>query len=236
MPLHIQVREALRRQVRDGELVDASGRLMTEAELVRHFGVSRITIRNAIQPLVAEGLFSRERGRGTFLQSNDAEHWAGRLMGFSEVVKDAGQEPGARVLGQGLTVRHDEAVRDALGERAVFELRRLRLADGAPIAIEHAFYPPDIGVELEKHDLADIVMYRALEGELGLAIENATQTIGAGLAETPDAKLLGVPVGSALITLERLTSAAGGRPVEFLRSVYLPGHFRFTVNLTRRST
>ena len=62
LPLHIQIREAIRRQVRDGELIDETGRLMTEAELGRHFGVSRITIRNAIAPLVNEGMFARSRG------------------------------------------------------------------------------------------------------------------------------------------------------------------------------
>ena len=235
-PLHSRVREAIRRQVRNGELVDASGRLMTEAELVKHFGVSRITIRSAIGPLVAEGVFSRERGRGTFLRSNQPEHWAGRLMGFSEVIKDAGQEPGARILRHGMTGTPDEALREALGERAVFELRRLRLADGAPIAIEHAFYPPDIGLELEKRDLTSIVMYRVFEEELGLDIEHATQTIGAALAEDGDAELLGVEVGSALITLERLATSSTGRPLELLRSVYLPKHFRFTIELTRRAT
>ena len=81
-PLHIQIRETIRRQVRDGELVDASGRLLTEAELVKHFGVSRVTIRNAIRPLVEEGMFARERGRGTFLRSNKPENWVGRLLGF----------------------------------------------------------------------------------------------------------------------------------------------------------
>ena len=234
-PLHSRVREAIRRQVRNGELVDARGRLMTEAELVKHFGVSRITVRTAIQPLVAEGVFSRERGRGTFLRSNQSEHWAGRLLGFSEVIKDVGQEPGARILHQGLTNRHDDVVRGALGERAVFELRRLRLADGAPIAIEHAFYPPDIGVELEARDLTAIVMYRVFEEDLGLDIEHATQTIGAALAEEDDAALLGVAVGGALIALERLTTSSTGRPLEFLRSVYLPGYFRFTIELTRRA-
>ena len=58
VPLHIQVRETIRRQVREGELIDKTGRLMTEAELGRHFGVSRITIRNAISPLVDEGMFA----------------------------------------------------------------------------------------------------------------------------------------------------------------------------------
>src|SRR5258708_35077525 len=82
LPLHIQVRETIRRQVRDGELIDKTGRLMTEAELGRHFGVSRITIRNAISPLVDEGMFARARGRGTFLRSNQPENWVGKLMGF----------------------------------------------------------------------------------------------------------------------------------------------------------
>lgn len=235
VPLHRRVREAIRRRVRAGGLVDASGRLMTEAELVKHFGVSRITIRNAIQPLVAEGLFARERGRGTFLRSNEAERWAGRLMGFSEVIKDAGQEPGARILRKGATNRHDAGVTAALGERAVFELRRLRTADGAPIAIEHAFYPPDIGIELEARDLTAVVIYRVFEGELGLDIGHATQTIGAALASQDEAALLGVAVGSALITLERLTTSSERRPLELLRSVYLPQHFRFTVELTRRA-
>lgn len=232
-PLHSRVREAIRRQVRNGELIDESGRLMTEAELVKHFGVSRITIRNAIQPLVAQGIFSRERGRGTFLRSNEPEHWAGRLMGFSELLKDVGQEPGARIISQGMTNRIDDAVRDTLRERAVFQLKRLRLADGSPIALEHAFYPPDIGLELEQRDLTSIVMYRVFESDLGLEVEHATQTVGATLADTDDGRLLGVPVGSALISLERVTISSEGRPLEFLRSVYLPEHFRFTVHLTR---
>ena len=106
-PLHIHVRETIRRQVRAGELIDKSGRLMTEAELGKHFGVSRITIRNAIKPLVDEGMFERERGRGTFLRTNQPENWVGRLMGFSETIKDAGYQPGAKVLLQGMTNKHD---------------------------------------------------------------------------------------------------------------------------------
>ena len=105
LPLHIQVRETIRRQVKDGELIDKTGRLMTEAELGRHFGVSRITIRNAISPLVDEGMFARARGRGTFLRSNQPENWVGKLMGFSETIRDAGYQAGAKVL----ATRHDQS-------------------------------------------------------------------------------------------------------------------------------
>lgn len=234
VPLHIQIREAIRRQVRDGELIDESGRLMTEAELGRHFGVSRITIRNAITPLVTEGMFARTRGRGTFLRSNQPENWVGRLMGFSETIRDAGYQAGARVLQQGMTNRHDADVRKQLQERAVWQLKRLRLADDTPIAIEHAFYPPDIGLELEKRDLISIIMYRVFEEELGHPIKEARQTISASLADPTGAKLLGVKAGSPLLAIERLTLGTEGRPLELLRAVYLPDYFRLSISLTRQ--
>jgi GntR family transcriptional regulator len=234
VPLHIQVRETIRRQVKEGALIDKTGRLMTEAELGRHFGVSRITIRNAISPLVDEGMFARARGRGTFLRSNQPENWVGRLMGFSETIRDAGYQAGAKVLQQGMTNRHEVGVREQLQERAVWQLKRLRLADDTPIAIEHAFYPPDIGLELEKRDLTSIIMYSVFEDELGLAIKEATQTIGASLADTTSARLLHVKAGSPLLAIERLTLGKDGRALELLRSVYLPDYFRLSISLTRR--
>lgn len=207
---------------------------MTEAELGRHFGVSRITIRNAITPLVEEGMFARTRGRGTFLRSNQPENWIGKLMGFSETIRDAGYHAGAKVLQQGMTNRHDPDVREQLRERAVWQLKRLRLADDIPIAIEHAFYPPDIGLELDKRDLTSIIMYSVFEDELGHAIKEANQTIGASLADAPSAKLLGVKSGSALLSIERLTLGKDDRPLELLRAIYLPEYFRLSINLTRR--
>lgn len=234
VPLHIQVREIIRRQVREGALIDKSGRLMTEAELGRHFGVSRITIRNAISPLVDEGMFARTRGRGTFLRSNQPENWVGKLMGFSETIRDAGYHAGAKVLQRGMTNRHDPDIGAQLHERVVYELRRLRLADDTPIAIEHAFYPPDVGLEIEKRDLTSIIMYSVFEDELGLAIKEARQTIGASRADAASAKLLGVRAGSPLLSIERLTIGKDERPLELLRAVYLPDYFRLSINLTRR--
>ena len=127
-------------------------------------------------------------------------------------LRDAGYQAGAKVLQQGMTNRHDADVRDQLRERAVWQLKRLRLADNTPIAIEHAFYPPDIGLELEKRDLISIIMYRVFEEELGHAIKEARQTIGASLADASSARLLGVKAGSPLLAIQRLT----------IRSVLIP--------------
>ncbi len=236
IPLHIQIREAIRKQVRKGELIDKEGRLMTEAELGKYFGVSRITIRHAIAPLVDEGMLARSRGRRTVLRSNQPENWVGRLMGFSETIRDAGYQAGAKVLGKGMTNRHDAGVKEQLQERAVWQLKRLRFADDTPIAIEHAFYPPDIGLELEKRDLISIIMYSVLEDDLGHEIADARQTIGAGLTDASSAKLLGVKVGSPLLTIERLTLGKEGRALELLRASYLPDYFRLSISLSRRRT
>ena len=233
VPLHIQVREMIRQQSLSGELIDREGRLPTETRLVEHFGVSRMTIRSALAPLVEEGLLDRARGRGTFLRSNQSERWMGRLLGFQELIKEAGFEPGAEVLLYGMR-KADENVQASLKERAAWELRRVRYADEVPTAIEHAFYPPDIGLELEGRDLVNIMMYRVFEEELGLPIKQGIQTIGARIATEEEQELLGLEGPAALVSMTRLLISTDDRPVEFLSSVYRPDIFQFSINLTRR--
>lgn len=232
-PLHAQVRELIRRQAMDGEIVDENGRLRTETELVRHFGVSRVTIRNAIAPLVAEGMFDRSRGRGTFLRTARCEQWVGRLLGFQELVEEAGHTPGARIIASGMIPAPDD-VGAALKERAVWQLRRVRFADDVAVAVEHAFYPPDIGLVLENRDLVSIMMYRVFEDDLGLTIRHGSQTISACMSGPRETEELDLTEPTALLFMERLTLADDERPVELLRSVYRPDHFRFNINLTRR--
>jgi GntR family transcriptional regulator len=77
-------------------------------------------------------------------------------------------------------------------------------------------------------------MYSVFEEELGLPIKEAKQTIGASLADNTSAKLLGVKGGSPLLSMERLTLGKDGRPLELLRSIYLPNYFRLSISLTRR--
>ena len=89
-------------------------------------------------------------------------------------------------------------------------------------------------LELEKRDLTSIIMYSVFEEELGHPIKEAKQTIGASLADATSAKLLGVKAGSPLLAIERLTLGTEGRPLELLRSVYLPDYFRLSINLTRQ--
>ncbi|GLQ55810.1 GntR family transcriptional regulator [Devosia nitrariae] len=232
-PLYLQVRELIRQKALGGEIVDDSGRLMTEAELVAYFGVSRVTVRNALAPLVESGMFDRTPGRGTFLRSNQAERWVGRLLGFQEAITEAGFRPGARILDMGMTSECDQAVRDALEEPAVWQLKRVRYANDTPIAIEWAFYPPGIGAELAGRDLLSIRMYEVFEKELGLEIKAAEQVIGARLSDRDEEVALGLASTGALIAMTRVTRTSDGRAIEFLRAVYRPDYFQFSIKLNR---
>lgn len=236
VPLHLQVREIIRQEALEGSLVDENGKMPTEAELVERFGVSRVTVRNALQSLVDEGMFVRERGRGTFLRTNRPENWVGRLMGFTETIREAGFEPGAEILQKGMTNKLPDEVSQQLRQRAVWELKRIRLADDTPIAIEHAFYPPEIGLELEDQDLISIAMYKFFEEELGIFLKEADQRITAVKADEFEADVLGVDVGDPLLSIVRITFSQKNEPVEYLKAVYHPDYFQYTVQLTRKRT
>lgn len=234
VPLHVQVRTLIKERSVVGDLVDEEGRLKTEAELVEIFDVSRVTIRNAIAPLVEEGVFARKRGNGTFLRTNVQESWVGNLLGFQELAEIDKYEAGAEILSQGMTADQDPAISEALGERAVWHLRRLRTANGDPMAIEQAYYPPEIGLKLQEYNLADIKVYKVLEDEFSIDVVKAKQDIKAKLATEEEAKLLNVALGSALLTSIRLTLTPQDRVVEYLHSIHHPESFQFSIDLVRR--
>ncbi|AXC50584.1 GntR family transcriptional regulator [Paracoccus suum] len=235
VPLHVQVRRLIRRQTQAGILVDADGRLKTEAELGAIFGVSRITIRHALRWLVDEGLFSRTRGRGTFLRPSYTGSWGGPLIGFVEAGQMAGVDPGGEVLRQGMVRAPDPRIVDGLGAREVFQLRRLRLADGVTVGIEDAFYPPEIGLDLQRRDLGRTAIYRLFEDEMGFVIGEARQTISAVGADDDYARHLQVGPGDPLIFVERLTADEHGRPLELLRAHFVPQRYRLSITLSRRA-
>jgi GntR family transcriptional regulator len=234
IPLHLQVRDIIRYEALNDKIVDANGKMPTEFELVKRFGVSRITVRNALQTLVDEGLLVRERGRGTFLKTNQPENWVGQLMGFTETIKEAGFTPGAKILAMGMTKKFPENVKSTLDTPVVWELKRLRFADDKPIAIEHAFFPPEIGLELEPQDLLSIAMYKFLEEELYITLKEAKQMISAVNANEYESEQLGIEENEALLYMERITYSNDRKPVEFLKAVYCPYYFQYMVQLTRK--
>lgn len=235
IPLKIQLTDILRQKVANKELVDQDGKVATELELMEQFNVSRVTVRSALQVLVDEGIIVRERGRGTFLRTNHPENWVGRLMGFSETVKESGMEPGSEVLLEGNTKNIDKSAKDNLQVNEGWELKRLRTSGKIPIAIEHAFFPLEYKKYLETEDLNALAVYKHLEEVVGIYLQDARQIISAVNASKEEAALLEVEEHEALLHIERTTYTETNKPVEYLKAVYRPDYFQYLINLSRRS-
>lgn len=232
LPLYYQLRNVLLEQIESGSLVPGDT-LPTERELIDRFGVSRITVRQALNSLMADGLLYRQRGLGTFVRRNRIEQELSSLTGFSEEMISRGLVPSARVISAEI-VEADADVAAKLsiapGQR-VFRMVRLRLATGDPMALDLNYLPADIGERLLKEDLTEALY--SLFGRMGVELDWADQAIQAAPADELMAHHLGVKKGTPVLLMERVVSATDGRVVEFSRTAYRSDRYIYRVRLRR---
>lgn len=210
-------------------------RVPSERELSDRFGMSRMTARQALLELVREGFLYREQGRGTFVAHRKVNQGLLGVTSFTDDMRARGLEPASRGLEQRLELADQEA-RDHLEldlGAMVVRLKRLRLGDGRPMALEEAVLPADVVPGLEEQSLdGDFSLYAWLR-ERNIFFQRARQTLEAVLANGEQAELLGVLVGAPLLLLERLSYGQDGQPLEFVRAHYRADRFKFFVDLTQ---
>lgn len=207
----------LRRQVESGQY-GAGGLLPSESELSSAYGVSRVTVRKALELLRDEGLIDARQGFGWFVAADPVRQALGRLGTIEEQLTDLGVASERRVVGFRF-VPAPARVRSVLGVDTVLEVSRVNLADGQPFARVTVWCPDELGARLSRADVERQPFYELLDVTIG----RATQTIGAGAAEPGDAELLAVPVGSPVLRCERVTRDVDDRPVLVSEHVF-PGH------------
>lgn len=217
-PHYRQIERALRERIaalRPGE------RLPSDAELCAQFNVSRMTARHAVQRLAADGLIRREPGRGSFVAQPPAHRRANRLMTFTHEMLRIGRVPSSRVLTR--VVRPSsaaEAASLAIPVRApVVDLRRLRLADDQPIALESAILIGACGPAVMAADLASGSLHEALT-RAGFGLHRGTGTITAERATAEDARLLAIATGDPLLVERRVIVDRDDRRIEATESRY----------------
>ncbi|WUH96529.1 GntR family transcriptional regulator [Spirillospora sp. NBC_00431] len=213
-----QVADVLRRQVLYGDF--RSGALPAEAELVREFGTSRNTVREALDLLRAEGLIERCPGVGTHAVAEKYPHGLERLLGLAETLREHG-EVANEVRTTGLITPSGEIsarLRRPPGEPVVY-IERIRRLNGLPLSLDLTYIARDLGEPLLAEDLARNDIFVLLERIAGQPLGLAEVTLEAVNADPHSAATLGAPRGAALLMLERLTHLADGRPVdlEFIR-------------------
>lgn len=230
VPKYLQLREILLDLV-EGDAPAVGTAIPSERELCHRFGLSRMTVRQAVDHLIAEGRLRRVPGKGTFVARPKIEMTL-RLTSFSEEMRARGMKPGARDLDRRVIKAGAHLARQ-LGLRPgdeVHLIERLRTADGEPMCVERAHIPVSLAPGLHTHDLTDRSLYALLEARYGLALDAGELTVDGGVADPDDADLLKLPHGGAVLLLRR-RSFAGGVCAELGISTYRADRYQLRTTL-----
>jgi GntR family transcriptional regulator len=224
-PAYRRIAEDLRRAIGNGTLVPDQ-RLPSESELAEQYGVTRMTVRQAVDPLVRSGLLMRRQGAGTFVaRPAPPTRRLDRLESFTEEVRSTGRRLTTRLLECDVVPAPSELV-GFLGiepRAAVVRVARLRIIDHVPTIVMTSWLPHARVRGLEETALRDGSLYAALREDFGVIPRRAEQRVSAVPANRVVADLLGVEAGAPTLRLERVTYADRGEAFEFARSWTRPG-------------
>jgi GntR family transcriptional regulator len=230
-PAAEEVRRRLLDQIGRGQLRPGE-RLGAERDLAIALGVSRSTVRAALATLEAEGVVRRVPGRGggTFVHQRKVDRDLSQVVGVPALLREQGMTAGSRIVSTSM-VSADETARTALGLGSgayVFDVVRIRLADGTPISLEHVRLPADRFPGLLDQPLGGS-LYELLEEHYGTAPGEAVEHIEVVPAGEDEASILGVEAGAPLLSISRTTQDLDGVPFELSHDLFRADRTTITV-------
>ena len=235
VPLYYQIQQRLLDQIRSGAL-KAGQPVPSEQEISSRMRVSRMTARQALKSLCSMGVAYSQRGKGTFVSRFKLEKNFRQVLSFSEEMRARGSRPRSKVL-EFRRIHPDSQVAQALHETSreeVFLLRRVRLADSAPLCIESTHVPVRLCPDLESSFDPSQSLYQFLGERSGIRIDFADEVAEASLATGDEARLLHVRKNAPVFRFLRTAYLHNGEPVEFVRSVYRGDRCKIVTRLSRQ--
>jgi GntR family transcriptional regulator len=234
IPYYEQLAELLRHEIAVKQAGSDSYQLPSENELAERHGLSRATVRHALDELESEGWIYRQKGVGSFAVVRRFEQDLTQLVSTNEDMRQRGWRLVTHVLSlaQMPVAPHIAATLELPADALVYELRRLRVVDDVPLSVQIAYLPAALCPRLEDNDLT-ASLYRLLESRYGLRLWSGKETLRARGATESEAALLDVHEGAAVMYMERVTYAATGTPVEYLEAVWRGDRYDFKVTLSR---
>ena len=221
VPLYFQIRQFLLDQIRSEGLKPGEA-VPSEQVISAQFGVSRMTVRQALKSLADLGVLYSQRGKGTFVAANKLEKSFKQVLSFTEEMAARGARPSSKVL-RFVVEGADEQVATALriqpGEPVV-SLRRLRLADTEPMGIEWSRIPQALCPDLLTAFQPKGSLYQLLGQRYGIKVAVTDEVAEAGVANAEQSRLLTIPKRSPVLFFSRTSYVESGKPVEFVTSVY----------------
>jgi GntR family transcriptional regulator len=204
-----------------------TGRVLpSESDLSAEFGVSRVTVRRALETLREERLVESRQGFGWYAAAMPLQQRLTQLETIERQLEERGMHPERQVI-EFAFVDAPAHVAAQLQCESVLRVKRVNRADGEPFAIVTVWCPAELGQHMSRADVERQPFYELL----GVALRGATQTIGAAAAGPADASLLGVPIGSPVLRCERLTTSTAGRPILLSEHIFPAHRTEFVVDL-----
>jgi len=232
-PLYMQLKTILASQIDRGEL-QPHQKLPSERELCRTFGISRMTVRHALNTMAQGGLVYTQPGKGIFVaDSRLSLNVDVSLSGFSQDILRLGATPSSILLETCLCAATPELARTlriAEGDEVV-RIKRLRMVDKVPLAVQIAYLPHHLCPNILQHDLAAQSLFRILGREYGLRLVRAEQTVRAVLANSEERELLGLSDPAPVLSTERTTYLDSGEVVEFAQGTFCGDWYRLKFGL-----
>jgi GntR family transcriptional regulator len=237
LPMYQQLQNLIREDIASGNW-QAGQAIPSEQTLVQQFGIARMTVRQALDGLIREGLLRRERGRGTFVAHKWVERELSRMRGFSEDMCARGMTPSAKLIAREVVPAPKEvSTYLRLGPReAVIYIRRLRLADAVPMALETSYFNYSLCRPILDADLESNSLYEFVQTTLGLRLRHASQELEAALPSAADALLLEQSKRAPTLVIRQTTyvQVAGEElPCIYGRTIYRADRYRFRMEVPR---
>lgn len=232
LPLYLRLKGYIERNINSGEW-QPGAQIPSERELCEQYGISRITVRQALSELVNEGRLVRYAGRGTFVAAQPFVQGTTRLSGFTSDMHGQGRRASNRVL----HIAEEEATSGIaralriLPGAPVLVLKRIRLADDEPMAVETAYLPADRFRSLLGEDLASQSLYGLLEDQFGIVPTRAEQTVQAIACSEAEARMLGIAPQTPVLYMNRTTYSQHDAAFERTESYYRGDRYLFRIEL-----
>lgn len=234
VPLYSRIRDEIRGRIAVGQW-QAHQQIPSEAVLMQQYGVSRITVRQAVQALEQQGLIVKVPGKGSFVAPPKPFQELAQLQGFAEAMSRQGHVATSRVID--LVTQPAIALvaqRLALPQASmVTRIRRVRLLDGQPVSLDVTWLPQAVGDRLRYEDLVHRDIFLILENDHGIALGRADLAMDAVTADAELARHLGLAPGDAVLRVDRLTHTRDGHPIDY-ETLYCRGdNFQYRLRVHR---
>ena len=234
LPYYQQLANLLSHEISARKASGEVYQLPSEHELAEQHGISRATVRHALDVLERDGWIYREKGKGSFAGVRRVEQELTQLVSTTEDMQRRGWTLVTRVLAldKVIPLPHVARALELPADAQVYSLCRLRVVNGEPLSLQTAYLPLQLCPGLEENDLTQS-LYRLLEARYGLRLWTAQQVLRARLAEPAEARLLHMREEMPVLYMERTTYAATGVPVEYLEAVWRADRYDFRVAMRR---